>query len=139
MKTTILFATPQKEIAGKLNEAIKNATNIQIVAGFVTADGIKTLMTSLKDNLNSLHCLVVGSASYKAFEALDDLVMDGVQRDKLFVHLGYVKGNWPSHQQYHPTLHSKIYYFEYKKPGKYVATFRWQYICNLKVATQNNE
>ena len=60
--------------------------------------------------------LVVGAATYRAFDAFDQLLGMGVQPDRLRVHLGHSRptssGARYGFYRYHPMLHSKIYLFE---------------------------
>jgi hypothetical protein len=59
--------------------------------------------------------LVVGSATYPGFRALDELVAIGVPLDRIRVHLGHTRESGTRKHpivRYHPMLHSKIYYME---------------------------
>lgn len=62
-----------------------------------------------------LKTLVVGAATYPAFEAMDSLIGAGVSVDRLCVHLGHTKeaaGKKNPFVRFHPMLHSKIYFME---------------------------
>jgi hypothetical protein len=116
LRLTVLFDLPQSEIASVLNHRIANAVRIEIVTGFITVEGIKVLENALRTNPRNLVVLVVGSGTYKAYEALDHLIGIGVPNGSLFVHLGHTRLTGPgaTHRfyRYHPMLHSKIFYLE---------------------------
>ncbi|TMI97296.1 MAG: NgoFVII family restriction endonuclease [Bacteroidetes bacterium] len=116
LNSTVLFGTPQSEIASLLNQKISNAIKIKIITGFATVEGIKVLENSLSTNPSALDVLVVGAGTYKAYEALDRLIGFGVPNNNLYIHLGHTRmtksGAKHPFYRYHPMLHSKIYYFE---------------------------
>ncbi len=109
----MLFGTPQKEIASLLVDRLENCTSASLVAGFLTVDGLKAIAAPIRANQGKLANLVVGSATLKGFEALDQLLGHGVNPDCLHVHLGHSSSGWPpKFQKYRPMLHSKIYLME---------------------------
>lgn len=113
---TVLFGRPQSEIASLLTRRISIAVKIEIVTGFATVEGIKVFESTLKENPRKLENLVIGAGTYKAYEALDQLIGIGVPNQNLFVHLGHARltGLDAAHRfyRYHPMLHSKIFYLE---------------------------
>src|ERR1043165_4471295 len=116
LTSTVLFGTPQSEIASLLNQKITSASKIKIIAGFVTVEGVKAIENSLRINPSRLDVLVVGAGTYRAYEALDELIGYGVPNKNLFVHLGHTKltreGAKHAFYRYHPMMHSKIFYLE---------------------------
>lgn len=115
LTSTVLFGTPQAEIAAILNQKITNAKRIKIVTGFATVEGMKALEKALTRNPFYLEVLVIGAGTFKAYEALDELIEKGVANQNLFVHLGHTRPSGSvkhPFSRYHPMLHSKIYYME---------------------------
>lgn len=115
MITTVLFDTPQCEIALLLRSKLAASVATQIVTGFATPDGFAAIEEPVRMRPSILQTLVVGAATYKGFECLDDLLALGVSRDALFVHLGHTRptgGKKNPFARFHPMLHSKIYYME---------------------------
>lgn len=113
--TKVLFDTPQQEIASLIRDRLQRCASASIVAGFVTVEGIKAIAAPIRAHPSKLQALVVGSGTYRAFEALDGLIADGVPVDRLFVHLGHTapsSGKKHPFHRYHPMLHSKIYLME---------------------------
>jgi hypothetical protein len=113
---TVLFGTPQSEIATLLSDMLSRSVSTSIVTGFATVEGIRAIETSLDSNPAAVQTIVVGAATFQSFEALDRLVTQGISRDRLFVHLGHshLTGPDAKHRfyRYHPMLHSKVYYAE---------------------------
>lgn len=114
LTTTVLFDSPQQEIATTIRREIALADKIWIVVGFATVEGIKAIEQPLAVNVDSLQAFLVGAATFKAFEALDQLLAQGLPPDRLHVHLGRSRPSNGRHAfyRYHPMLHSKIYYME---------------------------
>jgi hypothetical protein len=116
LNSTVLFGTPQSEIASLLNNRMSNASRVNIITGFATVEGVKALEETIRLNPTSLELFVLGAGTYKAYEALDQLIEFGVSNSSLFVHLGHTRltkeSATHSFYRYHPMLHSKIYYFE---------------------------
>jgi hypothetical protein len=114
--TTVLFNSPQREIASLLQARLGSAAVIQIVSGFVTVEGMDALKPVLLANPGALGTFVVGAGTYRAFDAFDALVKAGVRQANLYVHLGHDRlprgGTSNTFQRYHPMLHSKVYYGE---------------------------
>jgi len=114
LKTTVLFDVPQQDISSILLKAIRDCQKMSMVTGFLTVEGAKVLLPALHSSPSKLKTLVVGAGTYLGFEALDELLFHGVQRNCLYVHLGYTrntKGKNPF-ERYHPMLHSKVSLFE---------------------------
>jgi hypothetical protein len=113
---TVLFETPQQEIASMILGCITNSSATSIVTGFATPSGLEAIAGPILARPSLLKTLVVGAANYRAFEALDDLIAGGVSSNRLHVHLGHSsKTGWRKKPfvQFHPMMHSKIYYMEY--------------------------
>jgi hypothetical protein len=116
LKTTVLFGLPQQDISGILLKAIRDCQKMSMVTGFLTVEGAKVLLPALHSSPSKLKTLVVGAGTYRGFEALDELLVHGVSRSCLHVHLGYTrkttsKAKHPFYR-YHPMLHSKVSLFE---------------------------
>jgi HKD family nuclease len=116
VKTTVLFGRPQQEIASLFRYRLTQCTLFSLVAGFMTVEGVEAIAAPLRLAPTKLACLVVGSGTWRAFDALDNLVTTGVALGALFVHLGHSRatGQGAVHRfyRYHPMLHSKVYLFE---------------------------
>lgn len=116
VKSTVLFDTPQQEIASLINEKLRTSDKTQIVSGFITIEGIKCIESGIKNNTKSVETIIVGAGTYRAYEAFDRVIRMGVPLNNLHVHLGHTKltnaGARHSFYRYHPMLHSKIYYME---------------------------
>lgn len=114
--TTVLFGKPQQEIASLIRGRLSNCASAQIVSGFATVEGIESIADPLRASPGKLEALVVGAATYRAFDALDQLVRLGAPLDRLHVHLGHSRQTTSSAKyrfyRYHPMLHSKVYYFD---------------------------
>jgi len=115
--STVLFESPQFEIASLIKDKFSKANVIKIVTGFLTVEGVKALESALIINYSALEVLVIGAGTYKAYVALDHLIDIGVPNSNLLVHLGHSRLTKPgashSFYRYHPMLHSKIYYTEH--------------------------
>ncbi|WP_046861593.1 phospholipase D family protein [Microvirga massiliensis] len=115
VNSTVLFDLPQKEVASLLVERIRRSLSTSIVTGFATPGGLAAIAAPIKAQARHLDCLVVGAATYPAFEALEELISAGVPADRLYVHLGHTAPTgWPKKPfvRFHPMLHSKVYYME---------------------------
>ena len=82
----------------------------------MTVEGIQAIIDPLRSHPTKLDQLVVGAASFKAFEAYDHLINIGVNPSNLHVHLGFtrktgVRARYPF-LRYHPMLHSKVFLME---------------------------
>jgi hypothetical protein len=113
----VLFGEPQHEIASLLRSRLSSCVSVSMVAGFMTVEGIEAIAVPLRLAPGKLDCLVVGAATWRAFEALDRLVAAGVLPSALFVHLGRSRATTSSGARhaflrYHPMLHSKVYLME---------------------------
>src|SRR5690348_17079446 len=91
----ILFGQPQRQIASLLRDRLRRCVSVSLVAGFVTVEGIETIATPLHANPSKLADLVVGAGTWRAFEALDQLVTGGVAPSRLHVHLGHSRATRP--------------------------------------------
>ena len=121
-----LFDEPQHEIASLIRGKIEECTSTSIASGFVTVDGIESILSPLRSSPNKLHSLVVGAATYRAFQAIDILIAAGISENRISVHLGHTretktKGAASKFYKYHPMLHSKIYLMDL--PGNRSAVF----------------
>lgn len=122
--TTVLFATPQAEVATLIAQRMSQADAVSIVTGFATPGGVASIAAPIRTAPHRIKTFIVGSATYKGFQALDDLIAVGVPRENIFVHLGHTRPSG-SHKhptvRFHPMLHSKIYYMEL--PGGQACAF----------------
>ncbi|MEK7950451.1 hypothetical protein [Luteolibacter soli] len=118
LRATVLFDTPQHELASLLRKKIASSTKTQIVAGFATVEGMAAIEGALSANPLTLDTFIVGAGTYRAYEAFDRLINLSIPQDRLFVHLGHTRltGNQATYRfyRYHPMLHSKVYYMEHE-------------------------
>lgn len=115
VSTTVLFASPQREIASLIEDRLDRSVESSIVVGFATPGGMDLVGAPIRRRPASLKCLIIGAATFPAFEMMDELVGVGVPQDRVFVHLGHTfKTGTPKNPfaRFHPMLHSKIYYME---------------------------
>jgi hypothetical protein len=114
INTTVLFDLPQAEIASLILDRIGKAIGTSIVTGFATPGGLAAIADPIKARPIVLKALIIGAATYSGFQALDDLIASGIQKNRLWVHLGHTSRTWGgnSFARYHPMLHSKIYFME---------------------------
>src|SRR5437879_1796521 len=113
---TVLFGLPQEEIASLIVDRITRSSSTSIVTAFATLGGLAAIASPIRVRPQCLKTLIVGAATYPAFEALDALISAGVPADRLNVHLGHTYktgGRKNPFARYHPMLHSKIYYMEF--------------------------
>lgn len=114
---TVLFDTPQCEVASLLRQKLARSVHTQIVAGFATVEGMAAIEKPISKNPASIDTFIVGAGTYRAFEAFDKLLSVGVPSDRLHVHLGHCRSTGSSARyrfyRYHPMLHSKVYYLEH--------------------------
>ncbi|MGM4892062.1 hypothetical protein [Tardiphaga sp. 839_C3_N1_4] len=117
LTSTVLFGVPQQEISNLLMDRIINSSTTSIVSGFVTPGGLAAISGPIKTRPRCLKTLVIGAATYPGFRALDELIAAGVPVNHLHVHLGHsaeTGGRKNPFARYHPMLHSKIYYMEFR-------------------------
>lgn len=110
---TFLHAHPQTEIANMVRDRMARSQEAQIVSGFVTPDGIDALRATA--SAGKISRLVIGAATFKAFEALDGLISAGLPSSAARVHLGHSRrtgGRKHPFERLRPMLHSKIYMFD---------------------------
>ena len=117
MSVTVRFlhARPQAEIAMMIWSRLAKCERALIVTGFATPDGLDALQA--RKAANKITRLIIGSATFKAFEALDRLIAAGMRQTAAKVHLGHDRGirgrgKGKSFGRFRPMLHSKIYLFE---------------------------
>jgi hypothetical protein len=113
---TVLFDTPQREIASTILDCMERSSSTSIVTGFATPSGIEAIGEPLLARPALLKTLIIGAANYRSFEVLDDLISAGVAANNLHIHLGHsATTGWPKKPfaQFHPMLHSKVYYTEF--------------------------
>lgn len=112
----VLFDQPQHEIASLLRDRLRRCAKASLVAGFMTVEGIEAIAAPLRAAPSKLVHLVVGAATWRAFDALDRLLVDGIAPAALHVHLGHTRattaGATYRFYRYHPMLHSKVYLME---------------------------
>jgi len=108
-----LHSRPQHEVASLIRTRLAYCQAVEIVSGFVTPDGVEALRVGTA--AGRIARFVLGGATFKAFEALDDLIDAGLAPGSVRVHLGHTRatgGKKHPFARYHPMLHSKIYFFE---------------------------
>lgn len=113
--TRVLFDKPQQAIASLLLDRMGKASAVSIVTGFSTPAGVNLLKQAIVVRPQIVQTVVVGAATYLAFEAFDDLIAVGVPQGRLHVNLGHSRttgGRKNPFARFHPMLHSKIYYME---------------------------
>ena len=112
----ILFNRPQHEIASLLRARLNHCVSVSLIAGFMTVEGIEAIASPLRKHPGKLAHLVIGAATWRAFDALDGLLAVGVAPTALHLHLGHSRPTGPNaaHRfyRYHPMLHSKVYLME---------------------------
>ena len=112
----LLHDRPQAEIATMISINLAKCKEAQIVTGFATPDGLKALQATRE--AKKITRLIIGSATFKAFEALDKLIAADMPPTAARVHLGHDRGirgrgRGKSFGPFRPMLHSKIYLFEH--------------------------
>jgi hypothetical protein len=115
VQSTVLFDSPQAEIASLIVDRISQSCATSIVSGFVTPSGVDAISAPIIASPAKLNNLIVGAATYPGFEALDALIASGVPATALHVHLGHTRksgGRKNPFARYRPMLHSKVYYME---------------------------
>ncbi|MGF7176734.1 phospholipase D family protein [Azospirillum doebereinerae] len=113
--STVLFDRPHEAIASLIGNRIAASDYTSIVVGFATPGGLAAIDGFLRAAPQRLKKLVIGAATYPAFQALDELSAAGVPQSHLRIHLGHTMhtgGRKNPFARYHPMLHSKIYYME---------------------------
>ena len=121
VEATVLFETPQSQIASLVRSRLEQCESASLVAGFVTVDGINAISDPLFSRPGKLELLVIGAGTHKAFEACDRLIRAGVEGKRLQVHLGFTRRSGGGFAKYHPMLHSKVYLME--MPGGRACVF----------------
>lgn len=118
LKTTVLFNEPQCEIATLLKEKLDKCCAVWIVTGFATVEGVEIIRQGILASPEKLKAFIIGAGTYRGFKSLDKLLVSGIAKDRLYVHLGHsslTKPNEPypvGFYRYRPMLHSKIYFME---------------------------
>ena len=74
----VLFDRPQHEIASLLRDRLNRCVSASLVAGFVTVEGIGAIAAPLHSKPHKLLTLVVGAGTWRAFDALDQLLAANV-------------------------------------------------------------
>lgn len=113
LETKFLFNKPQCKIASLIKDKIDKCETFNIVSGFITIEGIKSISEPIIHKPSKLKSLVIGAGTYRAFEAIDELIGFGVGEKNIFIHLGHTIKTTSSKAKhsfyrYHPMLHSKI-------------------------------
>jgi hypothetical protein len=121
MKLRFLFEMPQRELASQVRQNFVDCDEAFLVAGFVTVEGIAALERAMLASPSKIRCVVAGAGTYRAFQAFDHLITNGVDAGRLYVHLGHTRlttsaGAAHRFYRYHPMLHSKIFLF-YMRDG----------------------
>jgi hypothetical protein len=87
----VLFDTPQREIAPVLRDRLNRCVSASLLSGFGTVEGIAAIGDPIRARPDKLRALVLGSGTYRAYEALDQLIGAGVPQERLHVHLGHTR------------------------------------------------
>ena len=118
LNARFIYDTPHREIASVLSSLYGCCASASLVVGFMTVEGIDTIIDPIAADPTKLGVLVVGAATWRAFDAFDRLRSLGVPPDRLRVHLGHSRpttsGARHAFYRYHPMLHSKVYLFDLK-------------------------
>lgn len=116
MNVNFLHDVPRREIASLLARLYRDCEVASLVAGFMTVEGIETILPPIRNTPAKLGMLVTGAGTWRAFDAFDHLMGAGVSPYRLRVHLGHSrptgKGAKTPFYRYHPMLHSKVYLFD---------------------------
>lgn len=110
---TFLHAYPQQKMATMIHDRLSRCREAKIVSGFATPDGVAALRAG--PVASRITRLVLGAATFKAFEALDRLIAAGLPADAARVHLGHSRRARSKNRPFErlrPMLHSKIYLFD---------------------------
>ncbi|MCG7363902.1 hypothetical protein MHZ93_21835 [Roseomonas sp. ACRSG] len=102
-------------MAQLISARIAASISTRIVSGFATPGGLAAIETPIRSSPSKLQTLVVGAATYPAFQVFDDLLAARVAPSSLWVNLGHTSptnGRRHPFARYHPMLHSKVYYME---------------------------
>jgi len=138
---SVLFDTPQAEVASRIASRIAQSTSTSIITGFATPGGVDAIAAPIRADPGKLATFVVGSATYRGFLALDGLITAGVSPNRLFVHLGHTRPSGTHKHptvRFHPMMHSKIYFMEL--PGGQAAAFIGSHnVTAFALAGQNAE
>lgn len=113
VSATFLHAFPQTKIATMIRDRLDRCREAQIVSGFATPDGIDALRG--RAATRKISRLVLGAATFKAFDALDALIAAGLPASSARVHLGHSRrtgGKKYPFERLRPMLHSKVYLFD---------------------------
>lgn len=110
---TLLHAHPQTRVDRMIRDRLARCREAQIVSGFATPDGIDALRISA--SAGRISRLVLGAATFQAFEALDTLIGAGLSAQAARVHLGHTRktgGRKHPFARMRPMLHSKVLLFD---------------------------
>jgi HKD family nuclease len=113
LKTSFLHSYPQTKISSLIGKNLADCAQAKIVSGFSTPDGVAALHATA--SAKKISHLVLGSGTFKAFEALDGLIASGLDEKAARVHLGHNRRSGVGKNAFlrlRPMLHSKIYLFE---------------------------
>ena len=117
VQVQFIYDTPHQEVASILSGLYHTCTSAFLIAGFMTVEGIESILQPISSEPSKLSTLVVGAGTWRAFDAFDRLLSLGVGPDRLQVHLGHTRLTTSEKAKYaflryHPMLHSKVYLFE---------------------------
>lgn len=113
LSVRFLHSHPQTGIATLIRDLLMRCARAQIVSGFATPDGLDAIRAAAA--VRKINRLVLGAATFKAFEALDNLIASGLPENVALVHLGHTRrtdGKKNPFERLRPMLHSKIYLFD---------------------------
>ncbi|WP_256751465.1 phospholipase D family protein [Mesorhizobium sp. Mes31] len=113
LQTEVLFDRPQQEIASLIGDRINRCDEVSIVVGFATEGGLNAIASPLAATPGKLKTFVLGAATHRGYDALDQLQSYGIPADRLLVHLGHTTSQATGgFVKYHPMMHSKVYLME---------------------------
>jgi len=115
VRARFIHAQPQHMVSGLLDSSFAQCRSAAVVVGFITPDGAEAIGLSSSSHASKLSRLVIGAGTYRAFEAVDQVIAAGANSSDVRVHLGHCRrssGKKHPFLRYHPMLHSKIYYFD---------------------------
>ena len=66
LKATVLFESPQSEIASAIRVKLATSVKTQIVAGFMTPEGARLLEGPISARPGAVDTIVVGAGTFRA-------------------------------------------------------------------------
>jgi len=91
VQVQFIYDTPHREVASVLSDNYQACTSAFLIAGFMTVEGIESILQPIASQPSKLSTPVVGAGTWRAFDAFDRLLSLGVAPDRLQVHLGHTR------------------------------------------------